>query len=120
MATFGEMAKDEYNTEDETKILLQLESLEGQAHTGALFEDLKRHPAYQKIENFMDSFMNDSKNTIFNNPDGDHKKVVYQVQGMVRLRNWINAQVLAGNIASRAINEHFSAVQKEKQDLGIE
>ena len=120
MATFGEMAADEFNSEDETKILLQLENLEGQAHSGALFEDLKRHPAYQKIENYMDSFMNDSKNTIFNSPEGDHKKVVYQVQGMVRLRNWINAQVLAGNIASKAINEHFSAVKDEKEQLGIE
>jgi hypothetical protein len=117
---FGEMAKDAYNTEDETKILLQLESLETQAHAGALFEDLKRHPAYQKMEKFMESFISDSKNTIFNDPDGDHKKTVYQVQGMVKLRNWINAQVLAGQIASKAINDHFKSVQQEKEQLGIE
>jgi len=117
---FGEMAKDEFNSSDETKILLQLEGLEGQAHAGALFEDFKRHPAYAKFEKFMDSFINDSKNTIFNDPDGDHRKVVYQVQGMVRVRNFINAQILAGQIASRAINDHFVAVQEEKKQLGIE
>ena len=117
---FAELAKDPYNSDEETKILLQLENLETQAHAGALFEDLKRHPAYQKIEHYMESFISDSKNTIFNDPDGDHRKTVYQVQGMVRLRNWINAQILAGNIASRAINEHFKAVQAEKKELGIE
>ena len=117
---FGEMAKDEFNSDEEKKILLQLENLEGQAHAGALFEDFKRHPAYAKFEKFMDSFINDSKNTIFNDPDGDHRKVVYQVQGMVRVRNFINAQVLAGQIASKAINQHFNAVQDEKKQLGIE
>ena len=117
---FGEMAKDPYNCDEETKIFLQLENLEGQAHSGALFEDLKRHPAYQKIEKYMESFISDSKNTIFNDPDGDHRKTVYQVQGMVKLRNWINAQVLAGNIASKAINEHFKSVQEEKKQLGME
>jgi lipopolysaccharide biosynthesis regulator YciM len=117
---FGEMAKDEFNSDEEKKILLQLENLEGQAHAGALFEDFKRHPAYAKFEKFMDSFINDSKNTIFNDPDGDHRKVVYQVQGMVRVRNFINAQILAGQIASKAINEHFVAVQEERKQLGIE
>lgn len=117
---FGEMAKDEYNTEEETKILQQLANLETQAHEGAMFEDLKRHPAYQKVERYMDSVISDSKNTIFNDPDGDHKKVVYQVQGLIKLRNWINGQVLAGNIAAKGINDHFKAVQAEKKALGIE
>jgi hypothetical protein len=117
---FAEMAKDPYNSDEETRTLLQLENLESQAHTGALFEDLKRHPAYQKIENFMESFISDSKNTIFNDPDGDHRKTVYQVQGMVKLRNWINAQILGGNIASKAINDHFKSVAEEKKQLGIE
>jgi hypothetical protein len=116
---FKKLADDPYNSEDEKKILLQLESLETQAHSGALFEDLKRHPAYQKIERFMESFISDSKNTIFNDPDGDHRKIVYQVQGMVRLRNWINSQVLAGQIAAKGINDHFAAVQSEKEQLGI-
>jgi hypothetical protein len=117
---FEEMSKDPYNTDEETKILHQLANLETQAHEGALFEDLKRHPAFQKLERYMDSVISDSKNTIFNDPDGDHKKVVYQVQGLVKLRNWVNAQVLAGQIASKGINEHFKAVQEEKKQLGIE
>jgi hypothetical protein len=117
---FGEMAKDEYNSDDEKKILLQLQNLEEQAHAGALFEDLKRHPAYQKLDRYMDSLMNDSKNTIFNDPDGDHRKIVYQIQGINKIRNWVNAQTLAGQIASKGITDHFKAVQDEKQQLGIE
>lgn len=117
---FGELAKDEYNSDDERHILLQLEQLEGQAHAGALFEDLKRHPAYQKLENYMESVISDSKNLIFNDPDGDHKKMIYQIQGMVKLRNWVNAQILAGQIASKGINQHFKSVQQEKEQLGIQ
>lgn len=117
---FGEMAKDEFNSDDEKQILLRLEQFEGQAHAGALFEDLKRHPAYQKLERYMESFMAEAQNVIFSSPDGDHKKVVYQVQGMVKLRNWVNAQILAGNIASKGIATHFNAVKAEKEQLGIE
>jgi len=120
MATFEEMAADPYNSDEEKKILSQLQNLEEQAHTGALFEDLKRHPAYQKLEKYMDSLMNDSKNTIFNDPDGDHRKIVYQIQGVNKIRNWVNAQMLAGQIASRGITDHFKAVQAEKEQLGIE
>jgi hypothetical protein len=117
---FGEMAKDPYNLPEETKILQQLESLEKQAHSGALFEDLRRHPAWQKIEEYMKNFIEESQKTVFSDPDGDHRKVIFQVQGMIKMRNWIHAQSLAGQIASRAIQEHFNAVQAEKQQLGIE
>jgi hypothetical protein len=117
---FNEMAKDEYNSAEETQILHQLATMEEQSHAGALFEDMKRHPAYQKLERYMESFISDSKNTIFNDPEGDHRKMIFQVQGMIRVRNWVNAQILAGHIASKGIKTHFDAVQEEKQQLGIE
>lgn len=113
-------AEDPYNSEEEVKILRQLDGLEKQAHAGALFEDLKRHPAWHKVEEYMTNFITESQNTVFSDPDGDHKKIIFQVQGMVRLRNWINGQSLAGQIASRAINEYFKAVDEDKRSLGIE
>jgi hypothetical protein len=117
---FGELAKDPYNLREETNILNQLDSLERQAHAGALFEDLRRHPAWQKIEEYMKNSIEESQKTIFSDPDGDHRKAIFQVQGMVKLRNWIHAQSLAGQIASRAIAEHFKAVQEEKDALGLQ
>lgn len=117
---FESMAKDEYNTSEETKILNQLASLEKQAHAGALFEDLRRHPAWQAIEEYMKNFIEESQSTIFKDPDGDHRKIIFQVQGMVRLRNWVNGQSLGGQIASRAISEHFKAVDEEKRSLGLQ
>jgi len=117
---FAEMAKDPYNLPDEAKILQQLDSLEKQAHTGALFEDLRRHPAWQKIEEYMKNAIEESQRTIFNDADGDHRKVIFQIQGMVKLRNWIHAQSLAGQIASKAIQEHFKAVEDDRRSLGIE
>lgn len=117
---FEKEAKDPYNLPEETKILNQLGSLEKQAHAGALFEDLRRHPAWQKVEQFMASQIDEAQKKIFNDPDGDHKKVIFQVQGLVKLRNWIHGQSLAGQIASRAISEHFKAVDEEKRSLGIE
>lgn len=117
---FGEMAKDPYNSSDETKILQQLESLEKQSHAGALFEDLRRHPAWQKVEEYMKNQIEESQNKIFSDPEGDHRKVIFQIQGIVKLRNWIHAQSLAGQIASRAISEHFKAIEDEKRSLGIE
>jgi hypothetical protein len=117
---FAEMAKDEFNTEDQKQILNQLDNLERQAHAGALFEDLRRHPAWKKVEEYIDNFMKESNNKIFADPDGDHRKVIFQVQGVVRLRNWINAQSLGGQIASKAIADHFKAINDEKKALGLE
>jgi hypothetical protein len=117
---FAEMAKDEFNSPDEKATLQQLDNLERAAHAGALFEDLKRHPAWRKVEEYMDNVMKESNNQIFNDPDGDHRKVIFQVQGMVKLRNWINAHSLAGQIAGRAIAEHFKAISDEKKSLGFE
>lgn len=117
---FKEMAADPYNLPEEKKILNQLDSLEKQAHAGALFEDLRRHPAWQKIEEYMKNQIEESQNKIFADPEGDHRKVIFQIQGIVKLRNWIHSQSLAGQIASRAIAEHFKAVQEEKRSLGIE
>lgn len=117
---FEAMAKDPYNLPEETKIANQLANLEKAAHAGALFEDLKRHPAWQKVEQYMSNFIEESQSGIFKDPDGDHRKVIFQVQGMVRLRNWVNGQSLAGQVASRAISEHFKAVAEEKRSLGIE
>lgn len=117
---FAKEAADPYNTSEETKILHQLDSLERQAHVGALFEDLRRHPAWQKVEEYMNNQIEQGQKTIFSDPDGDHRKAIFKVQGIIMLRNWINAQSLAGQIASRAIAEHFKAVQDEKQSLGIE
>jgi hypothetical protein len=116
---FQEMAKDPYNLPEETKILQQLDSLERQAHAGALFEDLRRHPAWQKVEEYMKNYIEESQKKIFQDADGDHRKAIFQVQGMVQLRNWIHGQSLAGQIASRAIAEHFKAVAEEKRSLGI-
>lgn len=117
---FNEMSKDPYNSDEETKILTQLDSLERQSHSGALFEDLKRHPAWQKIEEYMNNQLEAAQKVIFADPDGDHRKAIFQMQGMVKLRNWVNAQSLAGQIASRAISEHFKSVQEDKRSLGIE
>jgi hypothetical protein len=117
---FADMAKDEFNTEEETKILLQLDNFERQAHAGALFEDLQRHPAWRKVEEYIDNFIKESNNKIFSDPDGDHRKAIFQVQGIVMLRNWINAQKLAGHIAAKGIAEHFRAISDEKKALGLE
>lgn len=117
---FAEMAKDPYNTDDETKILKSLESFEKQAHSGALFEDLKRHPAWQKVEEYMKNQIEESQTKVFSDPDGDHRKIIFQIQGIVKLRNWVNAQILAGNIAARGITEHFKAVQAEREHLGMQ
>ena len=117
---FAEMAKDEFNTEDEKNALLKLDALERQAHSGALFDDLRRHPAWKKVEEYMNSFMHEEQNKVFNDPDGDHRKVIFQVQGMIKLRNWIYAQSLAGQIASKSIQDHFKTVQEEKNALGLE
>ena len=117
---FKAMAEDPYNLPEETKILKQLDVLERQAHSGALFEDLRRHPAWQKIEEYMKNSIEESQKTIFSDPDGDHRKAIFQVQGMIKLSNWIHAQSLAGQIASRAISEHFKAVQEEKDSLGMQ
>jgi len=117
---FEKEAADPYNLPEETKILQQLSILEKQAHAGALFEDLRRHPAWQKIEEYMKHFIEESQSSIFKDPDGDHRKMIFQVQGMVRLRNWIHGQSLAGQIASKAIQEHFKAVEEDKRSLGIE
>lgn len=117
---FLKLSEDPYNSDEETKILKQLDSLEKQSHAGALFEDLRRHPAWQKVEEYMKNQIEESQNKIFSDPEGDHRKVIFQIQGIVKLRNWINAQSLAGQIASRAIAEHFKAVSDEKRSLGIE
>ncbi len=116
---FQKEAQDPYNTQDETQILTQLDVLEKQAHAGALFEDLRRHPAWQKIEEYMKNYIDESQKKIFSDPDGDHRKAIFQVQGMIKLRNWIHGQSLAGQIASRAIQEHFKAVEADKQQLGL-
>lgn len=117
---FKEMASDEFNTEEEKKTLLQLDNLERAAHAGALFEDLKRHPAWRKVEEYMDNVIKESQAQIFNDPDGDHRKAIFQVQGMVKLRNWINAHSLAGQVAGKAIAEHFKAIEDERKALGME
>lgn len=117
---FEEMAKDEFNTDDEKQTLLQLANLEKQAHAGALFEDLRRHPAWQKVEEYMKNFMEEQNRAVFNDPDGDHRKVIFQVQGMIKLRNWIYMQSLAGQVASRGIAQHFKAIEEEKKALGLE
>lgn len=117
---FLEASKDEYNSEEETKILLQLDSFERQAHAGALFEDLKRHPAWKAVEAYMDNLIKEASAQIFNDPDGDHRKMIFQVQGLVKLRNWINAQSLAGQIAAKGIAEHYNAVASERKALGLE
>lgn len=117
---FAEMAKDEWNSEEETNILKRLDSFERQAHAGALFEDLKRHPAWKAVEEHIDSFIKEANNKIFSDPDGDHRKAIFQVQGVVMLRNWINAQSLAGQIAAKGIAEHFKAVSDERKNLGLE
>ena len=117
---FKEMAADPYNNEEEVKILNQLDNFERQAHAGALFEDLQRHPAWKKVEEYIDNFIKESNAKIFSDPDGDHRKAIFQVQGVVMLRNWINAQKLAGHIAARGIAEHFKAVADEKKALGLE
>ena len=117
---FKEMSEDPYNTSEETKILKQLDVLERQSHAGALFEDLKRHPAWAKVEEYLNNQIEASQRVIFNDVDGDHRKAIFQMQGMVKLRNWINAQALAGQIASKAIAQHFKDVADEKASLGIE
>ena len=117
---FAAEAKNEWNTQEETHILKQLDVLEKQAHAGALFEDLKRHPAWQKIEEYMKHSIEDAQKRIFSDPDGDHRKAIFQIQGMVKLRNWIHGQSLAGQIASRAIQEHFKAVESDKESLGLQ
>jgi hypothetical protein len=116
---FKAMAEDPYNLPEETKILKQLDNLEKQAHSGALFEDLHRHPAWQKIEEYMKNQIEESQKVIFGDPDGDHRKAIFQIQGMVKLRNWINAQRLAGQIASKAIQVHFKEVEAEKNMMGF-
>lgn len=120
MVDFAKEAEDPFNSDEEKRILLQLDSLEKQAHIGALFEDLYRHPAWHKVEEYMDNFIEQSQKKIFGDPDGDHKKIIFQVQGMVTLKNWINAQRLAGQIASKTIADHLKTVQQEKEQLGIE
>ncbi len=117
---FKKESENEWNQPEETKILKQLDILERQAHAGALFEDLRRHPAWQKIEEYMKNSIEESQKLIFSDPDGDHRKAIFQIQGMVKLRNWIHGQSLAGQIASRAIQEHFKAVEEDKRSLGIE
>lgn len=116
---FKQMSEDPYNTDEETKLLKALEAAEKQAHAGALFEDLRRHPAWMKVEEYMLAQIDEAKNKVFTDPDGDHRKVIFQIQGIVRLRNWIHGQSLAGQIASRAIKEHFQAVEDDKRSLGI-
>ena len=120
MESFLDASKDEYNTEEETKILLQLDSFERQAHAGALFEDLKRHPAWKAVEVYIDNFIKEANSNIFNDPDGDHRKLIFQVQGIVKLRNWINAQSLAGQIAGKAIADHYRTIAEERKSLGLE
>lgn len=117
---FLKESEDPYNTADETAILRQLDSLEKQSHAGALFEDLRRHPAWMKVEEYMKNQIEESQNKIFSDPEGDHRKVIFQIQGIVKLRNWIHSQSLAGQIASKAIAEHFKAVAAERRSLGME
>lgn len=117
---FAKEAEDPYNTPDETSILRQLDVLERQAHAGALFEDLRRHPAWMKVEEYMKNFIDEHQKKVFSDPDGDHRKIIFQVQGMVKLRNWIYAQSLAGQIASKAIATHFKSVDEEKRAMGLE
>ena len=117
---FLKEAEDPYNTEEEKNTLLKLDALERQAHAGALFDDLRRHPAWKKIEEYMTNFMQEEQNRVFGDPDGDHRKVIFQVQGMLKLRNWIYAQSLAGQIASKGIQEHYKDIAEEKKALGLE
>jgi hypothetical protein len=114
------MSKDEFLSDDEKQTLVNLDGLERQAHAGALFEDLKRHPAWKAVEEYIDNFIKESQNKIFADADGDHRKVIFQIQGIVRLRNWINAQSLGGQIAAKAIAEHFRLISEEKKSLGLE
>ena len=117
---FEKEAEDPYNSDEEKKILLQLANYEKQSHAGALFEDLRRHPAWVKLEEYMKNQIEESQKTIFGDPDGDHRKVIFQIQGMIKIRNWVYAQCLAGQIASKGIQDHFRAVEAEKRSLGIE
>lgn len=116
---FAKEAQDPYNLPEETSILKQLDSLEKQAHTGALFEDLRRHPAWMKVEEYMKVQLAEAQNKVFSDPDGDHRKIIFQMQGIIKLRNWLHGQSLAGQIASRAIQEHFNAVEDDKRALGL-
>ena len=117
---FAKEAEDPYNSEDEKNTLLKLDALERQAHAGALFEDLRRHPAWKRVEEYMTNFMNQEQAKVFSDPDGDHRKVIFQVQGMMMLRNWIYAQSAIGQVASKGIADHFKAIAEEKKALGLE
>jgi|SRR5579864_1051327 len=117
---FAKEAEDPYNTEEEKNTLMKLDALERQAHAGALFEDLRRHPAWKKVEEYINNYMQEENTKIFNDPDGDHRKVIFQVQGMTKLRNWIYAQSAIGQVASKAIADHFKAINEEKKALGLE
>lgn len=101
------MNEEAFTTDDEKEAAEKLARLERQAHEGALFEDWMRHQAGQIFNQYLESQINDAKNRWLAAEDREAAEAVrLQSQSFQKIKQWINAQISAGKLASVEVKRY--------------
>lgn len=86
----------------------QLSALQDIAHQGALFADWKNSYCTQKFIQWLDAQIMDTKNSWLTMKSREEAEAVrLQAQSYVKVKNWINAKILAGDLAAKGMKELY-------------
>ncbi len=107
------MEDQSYKTEEEVKAEKTLLALQDQAHERALFRDWKNLHCTVRLLKWVDEQILDSKNQWLSADNRDHAEAIrLQAQAYTKTKNWILAQIKAGDVAAEGI--------KRLHDEGVE
>lgn len=100
------MNEEAFTTEEDKEASAKLAVLEKQAHQGALFDDWIRHQAGQIFNQYLESQITDSKNKWLGAEDREAAELVrVQAQVYQKIKQWINAQIVSGKVASQEVKK---------------
>lgn len=100
------MNEEAFTTDEDKEAVEKFAVLEKQAHQGALFEDWMRHQAGQLFNQYLESQITDAKNKWLAAEDREAAEITrVQAQVYQKIKQWINAQINAGKLASNEVKK---------------
>jgi hypothetical protein len=112
----GEENRDlEYTDPEELEAQKKLAILQDQSHQGALFADWKNAWCTRKLFGWLDEQISDSRNKWLSAESREGAEAVrLEARAYKRIKTWIVAQILAGDMAAKGVKDlHEQGVKVE-------
>lgn len=100
------LTNDDFRDPEEIASQKKLQLLENQAHEGALFADWRNLYCSKKLIQWLEAQIDGAHGAWLHGTNREESEAQrFQAQGIVKVKNWIYAQIKAGELAAEGVKE---------------